>query len=69
MIWKAGEPLAISSEKSTKITCTFAKEHNPGLSALIRNTLLDSYIKRVGLGVDDGPMDAYSILSECAACQ
>ncbi len=51
------------------VTCTFAKEHNPSLSALIRNTLLDSYIKRVGLGVDDGLVDAHSILSGRAACQ
>lgn len=52
-----------------QVTCTFTEEPNPNLSALIRNTLLDSYIRRIGLNVDEPTMDAHSILSECAACQ
>lgn len=32
-----------------KVTLSFAEKHNPTLSAVVRNTLLDAYIKRVGL--------------------
>lgn len=36
-----------------KITLSFAEKNNPTLSAVVRNTLLDAYIKRVGLEAED----------------
>ena len=32
-----------------KVTVSFAQEANPTLSALVRNTLLDAYIRKNGL--------------------
>lgn len=32
-----------------KVTISFAQEFNPALSALVRNTLLDAYIRKNGL--------------------
>lgn len=32
-----------------KVTISFAQEANPTLSALVRNTLLDAYIRKNGL--------------------
>lgn len=53
-----------------QVTCTFSEEPNPNLSALIRNMLLDSYLRNNRIGTSDTPpTDAYSILSGCAACQ
>ncbi len=53
-----------------QVTCTFSEEPNPNLSTLIRNTLLDSYLRNTRIGASDTPpTDAYSILSGCAACQ
>lgn len=31
-----------------KVTVSFAQEANPTLSALVRNTLLDAYIRKTG---------------------
>lgn len=36
-----------------KVTLSFAEKNNPTLSAVVRNTLLDAYIKRVGLEVEE----------------
>lgn len=35
-----------------KITISFAQECNPALSSLVRNTLLDDYIRRNGLSAE-----------------
>lgn len=35
-----------------KVVITFAAECNPTLSSLVRNTLLDSYIRRNSLGAE-----------------
>ncbi len=32
-----------------KVSIGFAQEYNPNLSALVRNTLLDAYIRKNGL--------------------
>ena len=35
-----------------KITISFAQECNPALSPLVRNTLLDAYIRKNGMGAE-----------------
>ncbi len=52
-----------------QVICTFADQPNLTLPNLIRDTLLESYIRKLGGNVGKAPTDAYSILSECAACQ
>ena len=38
-----------------EVTLSFAQEPNPTLSALVRNTLLDAYIRKNGLYGDEQP--------------
>ena len=38
-----------------KVTISFAQEANPTLSALVRNTLLDAYIRKNGLCGEEQP--------------
>lgn len=38
-----------------KVSIGFAQEYNPKLSALVRNTLLDSYIRKNGLCAEKEP--------------
>lgn len=38
-----------------KVTVSFAQEANPTLSALVRNTLLDAYIRKNGLCGEEQP--------------
>lgn len=38
-----------------KVTVSFAQEANPTLSALVRNTLLDAYIRKNGLCSEEQP--------------
>ena len=38
-----------------KVTISFAQEANPTLSALVRNTLLDAYIRKNGLCSEEQP--------------
>lgn len=38
-----------------KVTLSFAKEYNPALSTLVRNTLLDAYIRKNGLCAEEQP--------------
>lgn len=38
-----------------KVTISFAQEANPALSALVRNTLLDAYIRKNGLCSEEQP--------------
>ena len=38
-----------------KVTISFAQEANPTLSALVRNTLLDAYIRKNGLCSEERP--------------
>ena len=38
-----------------KVTISFAQETNPTLSALVRNTLLDAYIRKNGLSSEEQP--------------
>ena len=45
-----------------KVTVSFAQEANPTLSALVRNTLLDAYIRKNGLCGEEQP--AYKSGSE-----
>lgn len=35
-----------------KVTISFAQEYNPSLSSLVRNTLLDAYIRKNGLSAE-----------------
>lgn len=35
-----------------RVTITFSKEYNPHVSQLVRNTLLDSYIRKNGICPD-----------------
>lgn len=37
---------------SHKVTISFAQEYNPSLSSLVRNTLLDAYIRKNGLSAE-----------------
>ena len=37
------------------VTLSFSQEPNPTLSALVRNTLLDAYIRKNGLCSEDQP--------------
>lgn len=41
--------------KADKVTVSFAQEANPTLSALVRNTLLDAYIRKNGLCSEEQP--------------
>ena len=36
-----------------KVTLSFSEEYNPNLSALVRSTLLDAYIRKNGLGPEE----------------
>ena len=38
-----------------KVTISFAQEANPTLAALVRNTLLDAYIRKNGLCSEEQP--------------
>ncbi|MFQ8818330.1 MAG: hypothetical protein ACLR8R_04110 [Oscillospiraceae bacterium] len=38
-----------------KVTISFAQKANPTLSALVRNTLLDAYIRKNGLSSEEQP--------------
>lgn len=38
-----------------QITISFAQEYNPTLSALVRNTLLGSFIRKNGLAPEEEP--------------
>lgn len=38
-----------------KVTVSFAQEANPTLSALVRNTLLDAYIRKTGCAARNSP--------------
>ena len=38
-----------------KVTISCAQEANPTLSALVRNTLLDAYIRKNGLSSEEQP--------------
>ncbi len=38
-----------------EVTLSFAQEPNPTLSALVRNTLLDAYIRKNGLCGEEQP--------------
>lgn len=38
-----------------EVTLSFAQEPNPTLSALVRNTLLDAYIRKSGLCGEERP--------------
>lgn len=38
-----------------KVTISFAQECNPALSSLVRNTLLDAYIRKNGLCSEEQP--------------
>lgn len=38
-----------------KVTISFSQEINPNLSALVRNTLLDAYIRKNGLCAEAQP--------------
>ena len=38
-----------------KVTISLAQEANPTLSALVRNTLLDAYIRKNGLRSEEQP--------------
>ena len=40
-----------------KVTISFAQEANPTLSALVRNTLLDAYIRKNGLCSEEQPAE------------
>ncbi len=40
-----------------KVTISFAQEYNPTLAALVRNTLLDSFIRKNGLISDAKPVN------------
>ncbi len=39
-----------------KVSIGFAQEYNPNLSALVRNTLLDAYIRKNGLCAEKEPV-------------
>lgn len=43
-----------------KVTISFAQEANPTLSALVRNTLLDAYIRKNGLCGEEQPAQRHS---------
>ncbi len=36
-----------------KITICFSKEHNPALAAMIKETLIDSFLRKNGICADD----------------
>lgn len=36
-----------------EITLSFSEEYNPNLSALVRSTLLDAYIRKNGLSLEE----------------
>lgn len=38
-----------------EITLSFSEEYNPNLSALVRSTLLDAYIRKNGLSLEERP--------------
>ena len=38
-----------------KVTLSFSEEYNPNLSALVRSTLLDDYIRKNGLCPEERP--------------
>jgi hypothetical protein len=38
-----------------KVTLSFSEEYNPNLSALVRSTLLDAYIRKNGLCPEERP--------------
>ena len=38
-----------------EVTLSFAQEPNPTLSALVRNTLLDAYVRKNGLCSEEQP--------------
>ena len=38
-----------------KVTLSFSEEYNPNLSALVRSTLLDAYIRKNGLCSEERP--------------
>lgn len=38
-----------------KVTISFAQEANPTLSSLVRNTLLDAYLRKNGLYSEEQP--------------
>ena len=38
-----------------KVTLSFSEEYNPNLSALVRSTLLDAYIRKNGLCLEERP--------------
>ena len=42
-------------QMTIKVTVSFAQEANPTLSALVRNTLLDAYIRKNGLCSEEQP--------------
>ena len=38
-----------------EITLSFSEEYNPNLAALVRSTLLDAYIRKNGLSLEERP--------------
>jgi len=38
-----------------KVTLSFSEEYNPNLSALVRSALLDAYIRKNGLCLEERP--------------
>lgn len=44
-----------TEDSEAKVTISFAQEANPTLSSLVRNTLLDAYLRKNGLYSEEQP--------------